>query len=297
MNKEVIKMHYFNARELIKLNKPKEARQCVLAILNSSLEYYHSLDSIIEKKKTEEFMLKWINVSKDLYNKGITNNVLESFGLLSNASDCNNISITDDITEQGWCADIFEKYKNAVIKIEASTNHFISNGTGFFVSKGYILTNNHIVYYKKINKYHENIYMILGDKKIKIDLLFCDKDNDIALCQFDTTKCCKYSIIKFIDNYDSLKQGADCLVIGNPFNLGLAPFTGIIKYTFDKNNNLIYQAPSNFGDSGGPVFNRNGECIGINKSKMQTINDNKVDGFALATPSIIIKNRLKEWIG
>ena len=135
MNKEVIKMHYFNARELIKLNKPKEARQGVLAILNSSLEYYHSLDSIIEKKKTEEFMLKWINVSKDLYNKGITNNVLESFGLLSNASDCNNISITDDITEQGWCADIFEKYKNAVIKIEASTNHFISNGTGFFVSK------------------------------------------------------------------------------------------------------------------------------------------------------------------
>lgn len=294
MKKEVIKNYYYNAKELVKLNRPKEARDYVLAILNSTLEYYHLLNSTLEKKKTEKFLIKWIKVSKDLYDLGITDYVLESFGLTKNIN--NNDFIIDDVPNQGWCAVLFEKYKNAVVRISVSNDGKTIDGTGFFIADGYLLTNNHIVYNQNKDMYYDNISIYFDDKKYNVYLVAYDNENDLALFRFDSNICSSHEIINLIDDYNKIKPGADCLVIGNPFNLGLAPFTGIVKYTLDKNNNLIYQAPSNFGDSGGPLFNRNGECIGINKSKMVSINNTKVDGFALATPSTIIKQKLKEWI-
>lgn len=297
MDKDYIATLYNNAKILVKLNRPKEARNYVLGILNYSLEYYKSLSSIEEKEKTKEFMRKWINVSKELYDTGITDYVLKCFSLNDTENEDNNIIERSD--SQGWCAELFEKYKRSIVKIKAYDEKMNSSGTGFIINnEGYVLTNNHIIYNRTNSSYYSGINMCFenDDKTYKLNLLFCDAENDIALCKFDINKCKDYSIIPIIKDYNSLKQGADCLVIGNPFNLGLAPFTGIIKYKEDRNGDLIYQAPSNLGDSGGPVLNRNGECIGINKSKMTKYNNMNVDGFALATTAKTIKTKLNKWI-
>ena len=101
--------------------------------------------------------------------------------------------------------------------------------------------------------------------------------------------------VKRIADYSALKQGADCLVIGNAFGMGLAPFSGVVRFTKDSDGNLVYTAPSNPGDSGGPVFNRMGECIGINKSRTVQVNSRDADGYANATPMDTINALLDKW--
>jgi V8-like Glu-specific endopeptidase len=77
--------------------------------------------------------------------------------------------------------------------------------------------------------------------------------------------------------------------------MGLAPFTGVVRFTKNDNGNLVYTAPSNPGDSGGPVLNRKGECIGINKSKTLAVNNVSADSYANATPMDKINELLEKW--
>ena len=130
-----------------------------------------------------------------------------------------------------------------------------------------------------------------------ISVRFSDKKTDVALCRFDTSEVQGFSSVKRIADYAQLKQGADCLVIGNAFGMGLAPFTGIVRFTKNNSGNLVYTAPSNPGDSGGPVFNRIGECIGINKSKTVAVNGTAADGYTNATPMDEIEQLLQKWTG
>ncbi|MBR6071815.1 MAG: trypsin-like peptidase domain-containing protein [Acholeplasmatales bacterium] len=317
MNTKIIASYYSNARELIKCNLPKEARLYVLQILNYALEYYRKIDSILSKVKTELFMEKWIRVSKDLYEFGITDYVLECFNL-DNPKSKNIVKFekkkeiekntTDDLIDfedlvnsenvsQGWCADVFDKNRNAIVKISAIDGNQTSNGTGFIISKnGYLLTNDHIIYNTSSDNYYPKMYMITSENiKIKIELQISDKKNDIALCKFNVEDVSNIESVNRIKDYSKLKQGADCLVIGNPFDMGLAPFTGIVKYTKNRSGDLVYSAPSNPGDSGGPVFNRTGECIGINKSKTYKVNNEDVELFANATPMDTIDAFLNKW--
>ena len=82
-----IATYYSNARELVKQKNPMATRAYVLQILNAAVESYYSASSILIKAKTGAFLDKWIAVSKDLYDKGITEYVLECFGLLVKESD------------------------------------------------------------------------------------------------------------------------------------------------------------------------------------------------------------------
>ncbi len=316
---DIIATYYINAKELIKENNPKAARSYVLQILNAAVKTYNSATSILQKAKTAAFLDRWILVSKELYEKGITDYVLECFGLnavpkkeVSNPSpDIPKQESTgsDDAIDyqglientsksQGWCAELFEKNKTAVVQLSIQTSVKRITGTGFIISKnGYLLTNDHIVYDPITAGYFNNIKMSFIDNKKAYDLkvLFSDKKTDIALCQFDASEIDAFTTIKFIKDYNKVLQGADCLVIGNSFGMGIAPFTGIIRFTKDDDGDLIYTAPSNPGDSGGPVLNRQGECIGINKLKIVAIDGTTADGYAAATSSEVISKVLYKW--
>lgn len=323
--KDRIATYYTNARELVKNKNPKAARTYVLALLNEALEVYHAAPSILAQAKAAAFLERWIAVSKELYDVGITDYVLECFGLnvpspmnsapnvpppskkqeppkAAHAPDDAGIDMAgliDEATQtQGWCAAIFEANKHAVVEISVSTSTHGASGTGFIISdKGYLLTNDHVVFDSASGVYYSKVTMTLaGSKKShKVEVLFSDKKADVALCKFDVAEVENFTSVKRIPDYSTLKQGADCLIIGNAFGMGLAPFTGIIRFTKNDSGNMVYTAPSNPGDSGGPVFNRNGECIGINKSKTVAVNGTAAEAYANATPMDKIDELLRKW--
>ena len=331
IDKDRIATYYSNARELIKQNNSKAARAYVLAILNCAVETYYHASTILMKAKTQAFLDKWIAVSRELYSKGITDYVLRCFGLPTKQEaslpkvtkkpasgqirpqpaqpvpaapslrdgDIDISGLVDEAAQtQGWCAEVFDANRNAVVEIRVISSNREGSGTGFIISKnGYLLTNDHVVFDEDNGIYCSKAYMsFIGERKeYKIEVLFSDKKADVALCRFDANEVAPFTSVKTIEDYESVKQGADCLVIGNAFGQGLAPFTGIIRYTHDESGNLVYTAPSNPGDSGGPVFNRHGECIGINKSKTIEINGTAADAYANATPMDRIKGLLTKW--
>lgn len=329
MNKrDKIATYYTNARELIKQKNPRAARAYVVEILNEALDSYHSASTIISKAKTAVFMEKWITVSRDLYDNGITDYVLECFGLSAKVEkpsevqakpsenvkhvpepksekptetggDIDIAGLVDEAAKtQGWCAEIFEANKTAVIEISVSVSSRTESGTGFIISEnGYILTNDHVVFDDVNGVYYSKVNMsFAGEKKMhKVEVLFSDKKADVALCKFNPDEVQSFGCIKRVKDYSKLSQGADCVVIGNAFGMGLAPFSGTVRFTKNKSGNLVYTAPSNPGDSGAPVLNRYGECIGINKSKTVAVNRTAADGYANATPMDTIDELLKKW--
>ena len=333
MNKrDRVATYYNNARILVKNNNPKAARAYVLGLLNEALDAYHCASTILSKARTAAFMDRWIAVSRDLYNNGITDYVLECFGLkqpmqqpvakpsgkqsqgkvkkdvppkeeqLPTPSEQHDIDMSGLIDAasktQGWCAEVFEMNKSAVVEITVSSSTNDASGTGFIISQnGYLLTNDHVVFDEVSGQYYPKASMsFIGSKKdYKIEVLFSDKKADIALCKFNADVAQDFTAVKRIVDYSGLKQGADCLVIGNAFGMGLAPFTGIIRFTKNREGDMVYTAPSNPGDSGGPVFNRIGECIGINKSRTVAVNGTAAEAYANATPMDKIDELLKKW--
>lgn len=330
VEKDKIATYYSNARELVKQNNPKAARAYVLAILNYAVETYNKASTILLKAKTQAFLDRWIAVSRELYEKGITDYVLKCFGLPTKQEQQlpkvqkpvqsqpknspksgvtakpvipdGEIDISGLIEEtaktQGWCAEVFEKTKSAVVEITVGSLESGASGTGFIISSnGYLLTNDHVVYDEESQGYYTKAKMsFAGSKKsYKLNILFSDKKADVALCSFNPEEVGEFGVIKRITDYSQVLQGADCLVIGNAFGMGLAPFTGVVRFTKNDSGNLVYTAPSNPGDSGGPVLNRQGECIGINKSKTLSVNHVSADGYANATPMDKIDELLKKW--
>lgn len=328
--KDKIATYYSNARELVKQNNPKAARAYVLAILNYAVETYNKASTILLKAKTQAFLDRWIAVSRELYDKGVTDYVLKCFGLPTKqeqqlpkvqkpaqsqpknspkSGDAANPAIPDgeidisglidDVAKtQGWCAEVFEKTKSAVVEISVTGSESGASGTGFIISpNGYLLTNDHVVYDEESQGYYPKAKMSFAGikKSYKINILFSDKKADVALCSFNPEEVGEFSVIKRIADYSQVLQGADCLIIGNAFGMGLAPFTGVVRFTKNDSGNLVYTAPSNPGDSGGPVLNRRGECIGINKSKTLSVNHVSADGYANATPMDKIDELLKKW--
>ncbi len=335
--KDIIKTYYSNAREYVKLNNPKAARAYVLAILNFAVKSYEKASTILLKARTQAFLDRWIAVSRELYDKGVTDFVLECFALPTkkkkalpkapqspskpqprqpaqsvsepkqDASSCdspasNEIDIAGLIDEtaksQGWCADVFEKNRTAIVGIYVSNSDVEGSGTGFIISeKGYLLTNDHVVYDEDSQGYYPSVKMSFfgSKKKYKLSVLVSDKKADVALCCFNPDDIPPFTAVKRISDYSQVLPGASCVVIGNAFGQGLAPFEGIVRFTENDLGNLVYTAPSNPGDSGAPVFNRLGECIGINKSKTLAINNVSAEGYANATPMNKIDEILKKW--
>ena len=81
--------------------------------------------------------------------------------------------------------------------------------------------------------------------------------------------------------------------------MGIAPFWGIVRHTHGLNGDLIYDAQSNQGDSGAPVLNLAGECVGsTNRSRCPYGRETRtieVHGMANATPMDKINELLDKW--
>jgi serine protease Do len=166
-----------------------------------------------------------------------------------------------------------------------------SLGSGFVIdSSGYIVTNNHVI------TDADEITVILHDNtNLKAKVVGRDTKTDIALLKVKTDKPL---VAVSWGNSDVARVGDWVLAIGNPFGLGGSVTAGIISARQRDINSGPYDdflqtdAPINRGNSGGPMFNMDGQVIGINTAIYSPSGGSIGIGFAI--PSALAKEVVSE---
>ncbi|XP_004551514.2 serine protease HTRA1A [Maylandia zebra] len=196
-----------------------------------------------------------------------------------------------------FIADVVEKIAPSVVHIElyrkmtySKREVAVASGSGFVVSEdGQIVTNAHVV----ANKHRVKVELKSGasyDAKIK-DV---DEKSDIALIKIDAPT--KLPVL-LLGHSSDLRPGEFVVAIGSPFSLQNTVTTGIVSTTQRggrelglRNSDMDYiqtDAIINYGNSGGPLVNLDGEVIGINTLKVTA-------GISFAIPSDKIRQFLAE---
>lgn len=161
-----------------------------------------------------------------------------------------------------------------------------SLGSGFVVdADGYIVTNNHVI------AGADEISVIFHDEtKLPAKIVGRDTKTDLALLKVDSKK--KLPFVSF-GSSDDLRVGDWVVAVGNPFGLGGSVSAGIVSAR-GRNINvgpfddfIQTDAAINRGNSGGPLFNANGEVVGIN-SAIYSPTGGSV-GISFAVPSSLAK--------
>ena len=136
-------------------------------------------------------------------------------------------------------------------------------GSGFIISeKGIVITNNHV-----IQDSEDIVVRVGGDKEYKATIIGQDPLSDIAVLQIVSKE--KFIPVKFGDS-DKARIGDWVIAIGNPFGLGGTVTAGIISARNRSIGLSRYEdyiqtdASINSGNSGGPLFDMNGDVVGIN---------------------------------
>jgi serine protease Do len=160
-----------------------------------------------------------------------------------------------------------------------------SLGSGFIVdTSGIVVTNNHVI------ADADEINVIMNDgTKIKAELVGVDKKTDLAVLKFKPVK--PLVAVKFGDS-DKLRLGEWVIAIGNPFSLGGTVTAGIVSARNRDINSGPYDsyiqtdAAINRGNSGGPLFNLDGEVIGVNTLIISPSGGSIGIGFAVPSKTV-----------
>ena len=136
-------------------------------------------------------------------------------------------------------------------------------GSGFIINKdGTVVTNNHVI------QGAEDIYVsVNGEKEYEAEIIGADPLSDIAVLKIKSEDV--FYPVKFGDS-DTARVGDWVIAIGNPFGLGGTVTSGIISARNRSIGLSRYEdyiqtdASINSGNSGGPLFDMNGDVIGIN---------------------------------
>jgi serine protease Do len=162
-----------------------------------------------------------------------------------------------------------------------------SLGSGFIVdTSGIAVTNNHVI------ADADEINIIMNDgTKIKATLVGVDKKTDLAVLKF-TPPAKPLVAVKFGDS-DKLRLGEWVIAIGNPFSLGGTVTAGIVSARNRDINSGPYDsyiqtdAAINRGNSGGPLFNLDGEVIGVNTLIISPSGGSIGIGFAVPSKTVV----------
>jgi serine protease Do len=170
-----------------------------------------------------------------------------------------------------------------------------SLGSGFIIdATGIVVTNNHVI------AEADEITVILNDgTKVKAELMGRDQKTDIALLRIKTDRPLK--AVRFGDS-DKLRLGEWVIAIGNPFSLGGSVTAGIVSARNRDINSGPYDnyiqtdAAINRGNSGGPLFNLNGEVVGVNTAIISPSGGSIGIGFAVPSKTALsVIDQLKEF--
>ena len=173
------------------------------------------------------------------------------------------INLEELLVTHGMLGELLDGKTNDIYVCNTSSNSDntgVSSGIAFFInSKGYLLTNNHVVEGCELQQVKYN------DKDYEAKIIATDKTLDLALMKIEAKP---KNYLKFSES--SLEKLQKVYVAGYPFGKGLSDdlkiSSGIVssvKGYDDNSNEFQVDAPINPGNSGGPIVDDTGELIGI----------------------------------
>lgn len=167
-------------------------------------------------------------------------------------------------------------------------------GSGFIISQdGYILTNAHVV-----DKAAGIVVKLRDRRELNAELIGSDSLTDVALLKVDANAL---PVVRTAENKD-VKVGEWVLAIGSPFGFDQTATQGIVSAVSRNLPSADYvpfiqtDVAVNPGNSGGPLFNTNGEVVGINSQIYSSTGG--YQGLSFAIPIDIAMNvaeQLKEY--
>jgi serine protease Do len=181
--------------------------------------------------------------------------------------------------QQQFPFEFFERFFEGDPRGQMPQRRTEGQGSGFLIdASGYIVTNNHVA------GGADAITVTLQDgRKFEASLVGSDPKTDLAMIKVDATDL---PYVAFGDS-DKARVGDWVVAIGNPFGLGGTATAGIISargrdiQSGPYDDYLQLDAPINFGNSGGPVFNTAGEVVGVNTAIFSPNGGNIGIGFAI----------------
>lgn len=232
-------------------------------------------------------------------------NPIQSDNVVINEVEYTNVEKTD-------YTKAIEKAYDTVVEIsctvQTSSDSFFFGGTQtgtstgsgvIFSQDGYIVTNAHVLE----NLVDENTIKvkIFSGETYQARLIGTDSRSDLAVIKIDVDDL---PYASFADSSE-LSLGADAIVIGNPLGLGITCSNGIIS-ALEKEiyiNNVYMtviqtNAAINSGNSGGGLFDINGNLIGIVNAKKSTsaYTSSTIEGMGYAIPSNTVVRIIEDLI-
>ena len=176
--------------------------------------------------------------------------------------------------------DFFREFFERNNRPDAPPRRTTSLGSGFIIdASGLVVTNNHV-----ISEADEITVILHDDTSLKAEVVGRDAKTDLALLRVKSSK--PLPAVKWGDS-DTARVGDWVLAIGNPFGLGGSVTAGILSARQRDINAGPYDdfiqtdASINRGNSGGPLFNMQGEVIGVNTAIFSPSGGSIGIGFAI----------------
>jgi len=193
--------------------------------------------------------------------------------------------------------DLFEDFFNKRDGGGTQPRKVSSLGSGFVIDgkEGLIVTNNHVI------EGADEITVVFRDgSKLEVEkVLGVDNKTDLALLKVKPKEVLKD--VKF-GSSENLRVGDWVLAVGNPFGLGGSVSVGIISakqrdiQSGPYDDYLQTDAAINKGNSGGPLFNMNGEVIGVNTAIISPTGGSIGIGFSVPSDiAVVVLDQLKRF--
>ncbi len=195
--------------------------------------------------------------------------------------------------------DFFREFQDRDNNGENAPRRSNALGSGFVISEdGYIVTNNHVI----AEADEILIEFFPGDgqpkKELPAKVIGTDDKTDIALLKVEATGPLQY--VKFGDS-DIARVGDWVIAMGNPLGQGFSVSAGIVSarnraLSGSYDDYIQTDAAINRGNSGGPLFNMDGEVIGVNTAILSPNGGSIGIGFSMASNVVVkVVDQLREF--
>ncbi len=196
-----------------------------------------------------------------------------------------NVSSTQKVPQNQQQQDLDEMFRDFLDRREGQPEQGpprggSSLGSGFIIDPaGYIVTNNHV-----IEDAEEILVLTHDNEELKATIVGRDEKTDLALLKVEAKH--PLPAVAWGDS-EALRIGDWVMAIGNPFGLGGSVTAGIVSARQRDINSGPYDdyiqtdASINRGNSGGPMFNMDGQVVGINTAIFSPSGGSVGIGFAI----------------